>query len=850
MATEEEKNNQQELNRLLKEENELLKQRLESQSESLDLSSSLVDSVKEVLGINTKRTTADSTLLKVNKQINTQILNQKTGLGSISEINKRISKNQDIINKGKVTEQSLEKLLKGEKLDQVNIAKEQSNLVNQIQSELDQELQLLEEGKLENLDNLRYLQESLKFQDNILDTQLDSLSPAQQQLLFTSLNVKELEKQNEKRKEELKLAEELEEKLGVAGKLNKLIGTIPGLGGAASKALKEVTEELERAAENSEELPSKAKVAGMQFKALGKNLVKDLVDPTTLAVAGIAALGKALLDVDKQSGEFAKDMGISYQQSLALRKEMNQVALANEDILITSKELINAQSELNEFFGQSVAFSGEIASEFASIQKRTNLSTKALGMFTRTAMESGVATEDVLVNIEKTRLEQNNLNRLSLSAKQIQEGIAEASNAFQLSVGKSVTELTKAFFASKQLGVSFQQLESLADNLLDFESSIQSELQAELLTGKQLNLEKARQAALDNDLATLATEIKNQIGSAAEFGEMNRIQQEAIAGSIGMQRDELANVLMEQENINTLQGVFGSGVKSLSDAQKEYNKLKSEGRLTEEQVNTLAEKGLADQMASASTAERFQAVLLRIQEIFIGIAEPVLAITDSILTSVGSAENLANILMGIGALYVGIKATLAIMSIMDKKRLITATTESALASQQLAATIATNSAKTAGNVATSAGLAAEGTKAGLMASQAAAATTTNAMTTFGLGTVIAVGAVVAALAALGTYLYMKDGIIGPGGEMVVSSPKGSIQLDKDDSIIAGTNLLGNTTTTNNATTNTTTTDNTALIAKMDKLIAVNERILAKSSVIEMNGNEVGQGIQQSERAIQ
>jgi hypothetical protein len=51
------------------------------------------------------------------------------------------------------------------------------------------------------------------------------------------------------------------------------------------------------------------------------------------------------------------------------------------------------------------------------------------------------------------------------------------------------------------------------------------------------------------------------------------------------------------------------------------------------------------------------------------------------------------------------------------------------------------------------------------------------------------------LAAAGTvsalgYSYMKDGMIGPGGEMVVSGPKGSIQLDKDDSIIAGTNLLG------------------------------------------------------------
>jgi len=45
---------------------------------------------------------------------------------------------------------------------------------------------------------------------------------------------------------------------------------------------------------------------------------------------------------------------------------------------------------------------------------------------------------------------------------------------------------------------------------LDFESSIANELEAELLLGKNINLEKARQAALDNDLATLAVEIKNK----------------------------------------------------------------------------------------------------------------------------------------------------------------------------------------------------------------------------------------------------------------------------------------------------------------------------------------------------
>ena len=37
---------------------------------------------------------------------------------------------------------------------------------------------------------------------------------------------------------------------------------------------------------------------------------------------------------------------------------------------------------------------------------------------------------------------------------------------------------------------------------------------------------------------------------------------------------------------------------------------------------------------------------------------------------------------------------------------------------------------------------------------------------------------------------MEDGVIGPGGETIVSGPKGTIQVDKDDSMLVGTNLFG------------------------------------------------------------
>ena len=85
--------------------------------------------------------------------------------------------------------------------------------------------------------------------------------------------------------------------------------------------------------------------------------------------------------------------------------------------------------------------------------------------------------------------------------------------------------------------------------LLDFESSIEAELQAELLLGKDINLEKARQAALNNELATVAKEISKQIGSSADFSKMNRIQQEALAAAVGMNREELASTLLLEDKL-------------------------------------------------------------------------------------------------------------------------------------------------------------------------------------------------------------------------------------------------------------------------------------------------------------
>ena len=140
-------------------------------------------------------------------------------------------------------------------------------------------------------------------------------------------------------------------------------------------------------------------------------------------------------------------------------------------------------------------------------------------------------------------------NGVLLNEKTLLKDIGKVSAATTLSFGKNPKLIGEAVATAKALGMELSKVEGIADSLLDFESSIENELQAELLLGKNINLEKARQAALNNDLATVAKEISNQIGDSAEFSKMNRIQQEALAKSVGMNREDLAQTLFVQEQL-------------------------------------------------------------------------------------------------------------------------------------------------------------------------------------------------------------------------------------------------------------------------------------------------------------
>jgi hypothetical protein len=187
--------------------------------------------------------------------------------------------------------------------------------------------------------------------------------------------------------------------------------------------------------------------------------------------------------------------------------------------------------------------------------------------------------------------------KVNVSQKEVMMGVSKLSNEMKLNFGGSAEGLTKAFVKAKSLGFELEKVKGISQSLLNIEDSIAAEMEAELLTGKDLNLEKAREYALNHNVEGLMGEIAKNYGSVAEFQKMNVIQQEAAAKAIGMSSDELANVLAGSK-------ANKSENQQLLDTQKQGVAAMSSMLSLQEKINAREEAEAAAKAKSASNMEK------------------------------------------------------------------------------------------------------------------------------------------------------------------------------------------------------------------------------------------------------
>jgi len=534
--------------RLLQEENRLLRERDNLQRENYDISVQVVESLKEVLGIRTRQSTFDQGILNTNKKIAEAILNQKTGLSSVKDITKQIEKNKALILKADLQNRSLLSTLSKEERTRLKTTEKSLQTVEKLAAKEAKMLESAAEGKRISASKLSRVQNELAAAEDVLRTNVDLLSTQARQLLYSKKNTEQLKKQQEYREKELGIQKELDESLGAAGKLAEFIGRIPGVGNAAKEALAKVTETLQKARENGQGTFKQLDTLRMLGGELFTSLKKGLTDPLVLGVAVAGTLVKKIFDLNKQLVDTGRALGYVKTEMTGLTVELNSAAALSGEFLATNVDLLKTVQQTTEQLGLQGDILGAKNIVGATVLRdQLGLSAEeAINLAANSAI-AGKNVQTIAENVYSTVNAFNRQNRTAITARGILQETAKVSKDIGARFAFNTEELAQAVIEAKNLGLNLSEVGNIADSLLQFESSITAELEAELLTGKDLTLEKARQLALNNDLAGLAKELEAQNVTALEYSQMNRLQQEATAKAVGMTAEQLGKTLYQQQ---------------------------------------------------------------------------------------------------------------------------------------------------------------------------------------------------------------------------------------------------------------------------------------------------------------
>jgi hypothetical protein len=485
--------------------------------------------------------------------------------------------------------------------------------------------------------------------------------------------------------ERLQKEKEITKNLGIMGAVYKGISSTLQKMGVDSDIIKEMGDDLEKAA-------GKGKVGFKDlFTITTKGFKTAMEDPMARFTIGLKLAQSGINDFKKAFEAFkefnniiigtARSLGLSGDQirsfsatAVASQTQFNDKF--NQNVYSTA-QLTKSLQEVNEQLGLSVNIGQENNNEFTKMTQTMGLSADEATKIYKLGTLNNMSLKDTNKAISAGIVAAQKSTGVQINAKQVFQEIGKLSAGITAKFQQNPEAIAKAVAQAKALGTSLETIDKVGESLLNFESSIENQLKAQLLTGKQLNLEQARYAALTGDQATLMNEISSQVGSLADFTHMNVIAQKSLAEAFGMSKDELADMLQKQETFNKLGDVSGKSAAEQLKIAKERGLTESDSLVVNLQQQAAAEKldatfsnikmalgdilsgplgGLVNMMASLSKHTGVVYALLTamagisLGKLILGIA----SMASSLVTAGVSAATVTSALtFGLGAIAVG-----------------------------------------------------------------------------------------------------------------------------------------------------------------------------------------------------
>lgn len=399
---------------------------------------------------------------------------------------------------------------------------------------------------------------------------------------------------------------------------------------------------LQAVDKNGKLINSNAQALQAGMKGAG-SAMKAMLSPALLfavAIAGIAMLFKGISDLAKKT---ATEMGVTFAQAKKLNDAARKAQSEYGTQLATLEDITAVQKEQVALLGSAALVNTKVAAGVADMGKAFGYGAEQAGKTHSALMLIGASQEQasqIQLNTNKKALE------AGVSVAAVQKDIADnAAGALKYMSG-SADAIADAAVKAAKLGVSLKTMTGVADALLDIEGSLTAQFEFQALTGSEINLDLARQKALQGDIAGATEEVLKNVKSSAEFDKMGVFAKQALAKATGVSVEELQKSLLIQEKLGGLTDDQKAAAANLGLSAAEMKNMSAE-----ELKNKLAQQQSMDKAGAAldSMKNQLSTALLPLAEAFgaaFTVLGPVLKtighLISAILSPIQLVSNLIN----------------------------------------------------------------------------------------------------------------------------------------------------------------------------------------------------------------
>ena len=285
------------------------------------------------------------------------------------------------------------------------------------------------------------------------------------------------------------------------------------------------------------------------------------------AVVGALALGGALILAFKgfsmlegATKAFRTETGLLNSQTEGLQQNISNVTRQTAALGASADDVASAAASFTNQFGGIIQPSEEVLANVVALEKNFGVAADSSAKVNQIFQSIGGLSEQAAQSLITSTVEL--AKQVGVAPSKVIADIAENAETAAMFFQGSVGDLAKAAIEAAALGTSISEAASVANNLLDFENSINAELEASAMLGQSINFNKARELAATGDILGAQQSVLDNLSENVNLNELNTFQLQSIAKASGMEVGEL----QKQLNIRKQFGPINAQQKAALDA--------------------------------------------------------------------------------------------------------------------------------------------------------------------------------------------------------------------------------------------------------------------------------------------